>query len=695
MYLSPYYCVRLIFLVSFFALSACNETTSTSVTPEEQAKALVQRMSLREKIGQKLMMAFPYWCEDNTPNCREGFLSYNDTVGATIAKNKLGGIILFASNLTHIDQATQLIAHLNRAAKRDDQLGLLVAIDQEGGNVVRLPRNVATSLPGNMALGAAYEATHEAHLAYKAGQVLAAEIRQVGFNVNLAPVIDVNSNPLNPVINVRAFSDSPDIVRRLGNEMAKGIASQSVVPTFKHFPGHGNTVIDSHYDLPTVTSSREVAYATDLAPFRAAVQPGQAMSIVMSAHIQYPALDSSYITTKNKQQIIRPATLSRVIQHNILRKEIGFRGVSMTDALNMQGIAAFFDPDDAVIKAFQADVDIALMPVTVSTPSDAHALSDLIERVVDAVNSGQINQAELDRSVERIILLKLQHNIVSPQPLTLSYPAELPNNGNEIGNPTHKAIEQDIVRKSITLIKNANHVLPLNLAQKKVHIATPWQEQADAMKKRFDELGYTAASTAKLSRLSWPEQQAAIDEANIVIVGTTSTAPPHFTDNSDVNSGIQKSLSSSNPFAPGQMLRWHGSLVFNVEEDFTPLVSSSTEKKMVTRANEISDSALARRAMEYAKSKQKTVIHLTMRAPYDVVSYEDVADATIATYSYYGYEGYLRGPTLPAAVDIMLGRLPALGRLPVALWEIRQDGSLGSIKYPRGFGLKLPALGPN
>lgn len=204
--------------------------------------------------------------------------------------------------------------------------------------------------------------------------MLASELAAVGMNVNFAPVVDVNSNPLNPVINVRAYGDDPAMVGLLGRHMARGMAHAGVISAFKHFPGHGDAATDSHYGLPRVDKSRADAYATDLAPYRASIDLGEAPEMIMTAHIQYPSLDETRVATRTGESILVPATMSRKIQHDLLRGEFGYRGVTVSDALDMDAIANHFDPDQAVINLFRADVDIALMPVEFRTAGQADRL---------------------------------------------------------------------------------------------------------------------------------------------------------------------------------------------------------------------------------------------------------------------------------------------------------------------------------
>ncbi len=589
---------------------------------EPRADHIVDQMSTREKVGQKIMMAFRYWCPDDQPTCTAGMTELPPAAGQALRDNAIGGVILFSENLTGLSQTRQLTGQLRAARSPDSPVGLLIGADQEGGNVFRLPRTLATTFPGNMALGAAWEGTGDRSLAVETGRVLGAEMRAAGLNVNFAPAVDVNSNPRNPVINVRAYGDDPATVGLLGRLTVQGMREQQVIGTFKHFPGHGDTATDSHYGLPVVEKTRADADAIDLAPYRQAIESGQAPDMIMTAHIQYPSLDSTPLPTRDGRWMVAPATMSRKIQHDILRRDMGYRGVTITDALDMRGISDFFDPADAVIEVFRADVDIALMPVEIRTAAQAGELRQLIDRVVAAIDSGRIDGAELDRSVSRIVQMKLRNGI-TPADEAVRAP-EL----SVIGGAPHRAVEERVARQSVTLLRNENAVLPLRSTSQRIFILTPWQEQAEAMRRRFEEHGYRMVTGARPDALPWPLQQQAIDTSDVVIVGTLAAGA-------------------------------------------TP-----------------SDASQMRAAMEYAKQQGKTVIHATLRAPYDVVDYDDVADATLATYAYYGYEDGLRGPSMPALVDVMLGASAPRGKLPVTIHARNADGTLGPVRYARGFGLQ-------
>lgn len=504
--------------LAVLSLAACSSDDETANDAQLKAQALqiVGQMSTRDKIGQKIMMAFRYWCEPPAdPNCTDRMTVLPDAAASALRDHRIGGVVLFANNLVSVDQISRLTAQIAAAAP----VGMLIGVDEEGGNVFRLPRGIATSFPGNMALGAAYLGAADAALASDEGRVLASELAAVGMNVNFAPVVDVNSNPLNPVINVRAYGDDPAMVGLLGRHMARGMAHAGVISAFKHFPGHGDAATDSHYGLPRVDKSRADAYATDLAPYRASIDLGEAPEMIMTAHIQYPSLDETRVATRTGESILVPATMSRKIQHDLLRGEFGYRGVTVSDALDMDAIANHFDPDQAVINLFRADVDIALMPVEFRTAGQADRLRAVIDRVVAALDAGTLSRAELDASVERITLMKLRHGIApnASRPQTSAVTV--------IGSPGHRAAEQRIAQASITLLRNRGATLPLNAPQRPIFIMTPWGEQAQGMRQRFAELGYASVTGAKLAETPWAEQQRLIDAADIVILGTLSSAP--------------------------------------------------------------------------------------------------------------------------------------------------------------------------
>ena len=331
-----------------------------------------------------------------------------------------------------------------------------------------------------------------------------------------------------------------------------------------------------------------------------------------------------------------------------------------------------------MIKTFQAGVDIALMPIEFRTAATAGRLSSLIDAVVAAVDSGKISKTELDQSVQRIVLLKLQHTVLNAPRLQYFLKP------GDIGTPDNKALESEIVNKSITLLKNEASLLPLQLGRNNIHIITPLAEQTDALRMRFHQLGHASVTGAHIANTTFEDQQAAVDAAEIVIIGSNSTAPMPLVINGDPHTSFATQKFALDPRAAGETGR--RSLVYNVEGD-------RFDRSQVNKLRSVgSDNQFMRYVIEYAKSNNKKIIHITLRAPHDVVNFDDLADVTLATYSYMGYAQFLRGPSLPAVVDVILGRTPALGKLPVNIWNLNPDGSLGSLKYARGFGLSSAAL---
>ena len=323
-------------------------------------------MNLVEQIGQLFMLGFdgtgvsPEWAELQ-------------------ARHKPGGMILFARNLEH---PAQIIELTNGLQTRSPHFPLLIAIDQEGGRVSRLPEGF-TIFPPCGVIGAC----RSEELAYAAASVTAAELRAVGVNMNMAPVLDVHSNPENPVIGDRAYGTDPEIVAELGLAAVRGLQGKGVVACGKHFPGHGDTSTDSHKELPVVTAPVETLLERELPPFHYAILNG--LASLMTAHVLYPALDAE-----------RPATLSRTILMNLLREHWGFDGVVVTDDLEMHAISDHHGIGEAAVQAFLAGADILLIC------KDRNRAVDAMEAVQNAVEEGTIPRERLEASVHRIMRLK-------------------------------------------------------------------------------------------------------------------------------------------------------------------------------------------------------------------------------------------------------------------------------------------------
>src|SRR6266705_2222033 len=285
-----------------------------------------------------------------------------------------GGVLLFSRNLTDPEQAARLI---NALQKLTPKMPLLVAIDQEGGRVARLPKGF-TVFPGQGTLGRAGAVP----LAYSFAEVTARELRAIGVNMNLAPVLDVNTNPQNPIIGDRSFGRDPELVETLGLAVIAGLQDNGVLACGKHFPGHGDTSADSHKELPVVSHGLELLRDIELRPFVHCFSNG--LAAVMSAHVKYPALDPEF-----------PATLSPAIMTDLLRSQLHFKGLALTDDLEMHAVVDHYSIEEAAIRSLQAGADILLIC------KDQEQQVAGMDAVYQAVKKGEISELQLQHAVLR------------------------------------------------------------------------------------------------------------------------------------------------------------------------------------------------------------------------------------------------------------------------------------------------------
>ena len=365
-------------------------------------------LTSREKIGQLFMV---------------GFLGTSVTpeLAAFLKEYKPGGVILFSRNLESIEQIVQLTNDLQHCSPKSP---LLISIDQEGGRVSRLPKGF-TIFPACEVIGQC----HSGELAYAAAATIAKELKSVGINMNMAPVLDVNSNPDNPVIGDRAFGSSTDIVSDLGLITAAGLQDSKVVACGKHFPGHGDTNADSHKELPVVDAPRERLEAVEFPPFRRAAAAG--IATMMTAHVRYRTLDDQL-----------PATLSPVIITHLLREQMGYEGVVLTDDLEMHAIVDHYGPGDAAVRALLAGCDVLL----ICKERDREIAA--FEAVEKAVASGTITTSRLDQSVARIQRVK-QRYLLPHRPAVISDAKLI------AGCRTHHALLQSIQQANLRMEKKS------------------------------------------------------------------------------------------------------------------------------------------------------------------------------------------------------------------------------------------------
>ena len=332
----------------------------------------IAKMSLDEKIGQLMIAGFDG--TEMTDQTRELINTYH-----------VGGFIFFKPNLENPEQSRQLVNHL-KELNADNDIPLFLAVDQEGGTVTRLPG--LDPMKTNEEIGSSYEAD----FSYETGKLLAAQLHAFGMQVNFAPSVDVNSNPNNPVIGNRAFGSDPNVVSEHGVQMMKGMQDENIITSVKHFPGHGDTNEDSHETLPVIEKTKEELAEIELMPFESSIEAGADM--VMIAHILLPELGTS-----------KPATLSKEVVTELLRKEMKYDGVIVTDDMTMGAIVNDYGIAEASVMAVEAGVDIILM---------AHGDENVQETFIalkEAVENGDIHEERIDESVQRILLLKNKYEL--------------------------------------------------------------------------------------------------------------------------------------------------------------------------------------------------------------------------------------------------------------------------------------------
>lgn len=449
---------------------------------------LVKAMTLEEKVGQMTMVGF-YGSEPT------------EEIQRLIQEHHAGNVILFSysGNVVEPEQVARLNNGLQTLAE-ETRLGvpLLISTDQEGGVVARMTTG-ATELPGNMALAAGRMETG----ALETAALTADELKAVGINMNLAPVLDVNVNPDNPVIGVRSFGEDPELVARFGAAAIKGYQKNGVVATAKHFPGHGDTDVDSHLGLPVIDKSREEMEQVEWVPFRQAMRAG--VDAIMTAHIHVPALDDTPDL---------PATLSKPILTDLLRGEMKYRGLVITDAMDMAGVADYFGGvDEAAVKAVEAGVDIVLLTPAIATEEQVRVM----EAIVEAVRAGEIPEKRIDESVKRILKVKKKYQLFRDRYVDVEQVSQ------RVGTPEHREQAERWTRQSITLVKNDDGILPLHLEESD-RLGVVSLFSLEALVKPY----HSRATEYRVPRLNPTDSEiaqaiAVAEESDRVLVGTHSS----------------------------------------------------------------------------------------------------------------------------------------------------------------------------
>ncbi|MFB8375514.1 beta-N-acetylhexosaminidase [Paenibacillus taichungensis] len=411
----------------------------------------IDQLSLEQRVGQMFMCGFHGQHAD-------------EQINQLIRDYHVGGVIYFRRNVESVDQLKRLSADLQAIAAEAGDLPLMISVDQEGGMVARIDKEGVTQVPGNMALGA----TGNPDYTLECAQILGHELKNIGIDMNLAPVLDVNNNVLNPVIGVRSYGENAESVAAHGAAAIKGYQSRGVAATAKHFPGHGDTAVDSHLGMVTVPHERNRLDQVELLPFRCAIEAG--VDAIMTAHVIFPAIEPEPI----------PATLSRKVLTGLLREEMGFDGIIITDCLEMHAISKPYGVAEAAIRAVEAGADLILVSHTLQDQVSA------VEAVVDAVRTGRVDEATINQALERIISWKAarcgqwEHTFVS-----MEEKDTVSDGSDEVGSTfsTKEKAESsrslasiesrldEIASNSITVVQN-DGLLPLN-PDKNVYVIWP------------------------------------------------------------------------------------------------------------------------------------------------------------------------------------------------------------------------------
>lgn len=617
-----------------------------TLNSKAEAEKIVSEMTLDEKIGQMLMVDFRQWKQEGQSAVQD-LTEINSEVADIIDEFDLGGVILFAQNVKTTEQTAKLTYDIQQVAKNDEDgnLPLLTTIDQEGGIVTRL--GTGTNFPGNMALGA----TKSEQNAYDTGLVIGRELNSLGINVNFAPSVDVNNNPLNPVIGLRSFSSNPDLVAKLGVKMIEGIQANGVASAAKHFPGHGDTATDSHYGLPQVNKSLEELKEVELKPFQAAIDNG--VDMIMTAHIQFPQIEKdTYTSIKDGQEIQIPATLSDDILTGLLREDMNFDGVIITDALNMAAISENFGEVETVKMAFEAGVDIALMPTILRSKSDVPKLRAIVDGVKEAVANGDISEDRINESATRVVKLKIDRGVMDVANDTGTAEEKIENAKSVVGSKENRDVERRVSAEAITVVKNEENILPLNPKEgEKVLLIAPYDNELPGMKFGLNRLikegkvnsveldTYCYKSEATMTE----ELKSKIDEADYIVV-----------------------LSEMGNYTHLNSTHW-----------------------ITAIPNEVTS---------YSNELNKDSVIVSVGKPYDVAAHIN-AKAEVIAYGYKGMDpteadGGLSpvqafGPNIPASIEVIFGAAEARGTLPVSVPTVDENGiaNLEVNAFEYGFGI--------
>lgn len=660
-------------------LSANSLQAATVNSGDQEIDAIVNNMSLYDKISQMIMVAFRTWNNEQVKN-----LDKYDDLKEALRAHQYCGVVLFGQNVESAEQTGILVNKLqeNNAQGRNNSIPYFVAADEEGGVVTRF--TMGTRMTGSMAVGATGDAA--ANNAFTTGRILGEECAALGFNVDFAPSIDVNSNPANPAIGTRAFSDVPQTVSTLGGEFTYGLAQSNVIATLKHFPGAGDTSEDTHSSEAISNKTLAELNACELIPFREVIGQGNA-DMIMTAHVTLPKVAEKV----DGKDLYYPATMSYNVLTGLLRNKIGFQGVVVTDALEMEALYknGYVDgnPGDSAAtasleyrvnlaqKIIEAGADILLVPRDLTSSEVASFYNDYISALATKAQSNQNLMKRINESVVRILKLKNKFGFLK------SYKQVDINKAKEIvGSDAHHEDELKIARKAITLVKNDKLTLPLSGHDNHVVFVTRFKDDYKGV--------YAAIKTLQDANLVDPNAY-----VNVLSSGQTygnEQSKCHITIDYYYDS-VAKALHYTDNLK-GAIADADAVVGISTSYDTSPYQVSAPHYQALSRA------------LAEAHAAGASFTLLANNLPYDAARYTD-ADAAVLCYMNTALDV---DPTtradgsanvgafnanMHAAVQSLFDEVPPTGTLPVRIPTIVQnaDGKVGfdvnTTLYERGTGL--------
>jgi len=637
----------LIMIVSI-ALSACqSQATEKNMTHNSTSTKTFTKFE--RKIAQRMSLDIRYFCSDingkasvpTSKHCRQVVTELPRELAQMISTSNVGGIVLFAENVQEIAQVVKLTHDIQAAAVKSEQGNpLIISIDQEGGRVARFAK--MTGFAGNMAIGASYP-EHGTHFATQVNAVIAKELKALGINNNYAPVVDVNTNVDNPVINTRSFGESATQVAELGVSAVTAIQAQGVMATLKHFPGHGDTHVDSHLGLPRVDHDRAAIDKVDLAPFAWAIDHTKP-AMIMTAHIQFPALDNSLFISKSGDKLIRPATMSRKILTDLLRDEMEFDGIIATDALDMAGVTHFFTDIEAVVETFVAGADLAVMPFKVRTPNDIDNFYDFIKAVAKAlamrIEQNEYQLTAFEQSIARLNRYKKQYIEVASE----SVAQQLLSANAVIANEKHIITEQALANAAVTLLKN-NQLLPLSAAGiKRLHFVVANQQELVAL---------TYATNKVLAQIL-PASDVEKISISHFIAGKTES-----------NKQMKSLLSEADVVIATVDIKTASLVDLGGMDDLMPSYGSAAQQQ-----KKLTYATLLKQQLTLARKLGTPSILVAKGSPFLINEYSELADSVLLNFDDRIYESENKqsiSPGFNASMAVVFNESKALGKLSVTL----------------------------